>query len=155
MQQIGFSLVDKDGTEIKFWGDAINQLQSIPDIVDWPSGDRTYCPTSGMENGGAILVPRMLDLIEGQEAGDKIAFDGTQMTVTRTFIPERRLIAKSVIVDRLYAAGKLEAARAALDASDLYTQEKWNSRLEIYSDDPSALALLVAIGADPISILSP
>lgn len=59
-----------------------------------------------------------------------------------------RLVLKRVIVDRLYAAGKLAAARAALDAQPLYTRERWNSRDAIYANDPDTIALLKAIGAD-------
>ena len=54
----------------------------------------------------------------------------------------RRLVRRSVIVDRLQAAGKLEAARAVLDTADLYTRERWNAREAIYADDPTAIALL-------------
>jgi hypothetical protein len=60
-----------------------------------------------------------------------------------------------VIVDRLQAAGNLPAARAALDAADLYTRERWSAREAIYADDPTAIALLQAIGADPEAILAP
>jgi hypothetical protein len=67
----------------------------------------------------------------------------------------RVLIPKRVIVDRLQAAGKLEAARAALDGADLYTRERWNTREAIYIDDESAVALLNAIGANPAEILAP
>ncbi len=70
-------------------------------------------------------------------------------------LPLRRLVRASVIVDRLQAAGKLQAARAALDAADLYTRERWNARDAIYADDPTAIALLQAIGADPCAILGP
>lgn len=69
--------------------------------------------------------------------------------------PPRRLIPKSVIVDRLHAAGKLDAARAALDAASLYTRERWNTRDSIYSDDLDAVALIKAIGGDPDAILGP
>ncbi|HKH34649.1 MAG TPA: hypothetical protein VKA80_10895, partial [Beijerinckiaceae bacterium] len=62
---------------------------------------------------------------------------------------------KRVIVDRLQAAGKLAAARTALDAQDLYTQERWNAREAILANDPTAVALLAAIGADPAAILAP
>lgn len=68
--------------------------------------------------------------------------------------PIRRLVQKSVIVDRLQEAGLLAAARTALDQADLYTQERWNARDSIYADDPTAFALLVAIGADPNKILA-
>jgi hypothetical protein len=85
------------------------------------------------------------------------SFDGT------AFVPPvsgrtpalRRLVRRSVIVDRLQAAGNLPAARAALDAADLYTRERWSAREAIYADDPTAIALLQAIGADPEAILAP
>src|SRR5262245_25913536 len=66
------------------------------------------------------------------------------------FVPlqPRRMIDKARIVDRLIEAGKLGAARAALDAQTLEVREKWNARTSIYADDPTALALLKAIGAD-------
>ena len=67
----------------------------------------------------------------------------------------RCLVPKTAIVDRLQAAGKLAAARAALDAADLYTRERWNTRDAIFADDPTAIALLTAIGADPDAILAP
>ncbi len=70
-------------------------------------------------------------------------------------VPPYHLVPKRKIVDRLAAAGKLDAARAALDAADLYTRERWNTRDAIYSDDKTALALLKAIGADPATILAP
>jgi hypothetical protein len=65
------------------------------------------------------------------------------------------LVPKRVIVDRLQAAGKLAAARTALDAQDLYSQERWNARDAILANDPTAVALLAAIGADPAAILAP
>lgn len=67
----------------------------------------------------------------------------------------RALVPKAMIVDRLHAAGKLEAARAALDAADLYVRERWNTRDAIYADDEAAIALLGSIGADPAEILAP
>jgi hypothetical protein len=69
--------------------------------------------------------------------------------------PERRLVRKSTIVDRLQTAGLLQIARAALDAADLYTRERWNARDAIYADDETAIALLTAVGADVVSILAP
>jgi hypothetical protein len=66
----------------------------------------------------------------------------------------RILVPKRLIVDRLHAAGLLDDARAALDAADLYTRERWNTREAIYADDIGAIALLTAIGADPAAILT-
>ncbi|KAB2861241.1 MAG: hypothetical protein F9K43_21645 [Bauldia sp.] len=68
---------------------------------------------------------------------------------------ERRLVPKYVIVDRLQATGLLDAAYVALDAQDRYTRERWNTRTAIYADDQTAVALLAAIGADPVAILAP
>lgn len=66
-----------------------------------------------------------------------------------------RVVPRTVIIDRLFAAGKLDAARAALDVAPLYTQERWNARSAIRADDPDAVALLRAIGADPDVIMAP
>ena len=68
----------------------------------------------------------------------------------------KRLVPKSVIVSRLIAAGKIGAAKAALDASPA-AFARWfaSDRPAINHDDPDALALLTAIGADPETILAP
>ncbi len=66
----------------------------------------------------------------------------------------RRLVPKTVIVDRLEAVGKLQAARTALDAADLYMRERWNSRSAIYADDAAAIALLQSVGAEAADILA-
>ena len=63
-------------------------------------------------------------------------------------------VSKVVIVERLEAAGKLAAARAALDAASLLLRERWNAIQTVRNDDPDALALLTAIGADPAVILA-
>lgn len=68
----------------------------------------------------------------------------------------RRLVSKSLIIDRLNAAGKLTAAKAALD-SNLYARERWYApdKPAIHADDPEALTLLTGIGADVDAILAP
>lgn len=68
---------------------------------------------------------------------------------------ERRMVPKGVIVERLIAAGKIEAARAALAQISVADQERWNAKPAVYADDARALALLRAIGADPAVILAP
>ena len=67
--------------------------------------------------------------------------------------PARRLVSKALIVDRLQAAGLLDKAVAALARADIYTRERWNARIFIYADDPTAITLLESIGADPNVIL--
>lgn len=80
------------------------------------------------------------------------------MTITDGYLKVpasiRVLVPKRLIIERLHAAGLLEAARAALDVADLYTRERWNTRDAIYADDESAIALLDAIGADSNAILT-
>lgn len=67
---------------------------------------------------------------------------------------ERREVSKLLIVDRLIAASKAEAAMAAL-GSDAVAKLRWDAATAIYADDPAVLGLLAAIGADPAVILAP
>jgi hypothetical protein len=68
--------------------------------------------------------------------------------------PPPRLIDKLTIVDRLIAAGKIEAALSAL-ASDAVTKARWDAAVHIDTTDPVVTGLLTAIGADPVAILAP
>lgn len=69
---------------------------------------------------------------------------------------ERRKVLKSTVVARLIATGKINAAFAALNANKA-AFARWFSpdHPAVYADDPEALALLAAIGADPAVILAP
>jgi len=69
--------------------------------------------------------------------------------------PPKRTVLKSVIVARLIAAGLVAAARAALEA-DAAAWGRWvaSDRPAVNCDDPDALALLAAIGADPDAIMA-
>ena len=93
----------------------------------------------------------------GERHADAVTYEVLDDKVRRIFTaePNRVLVSKRAIVDRLQAAGKLAAARAALDAADLYARERWNTRDSIYSDDATAIALLGAIGVDVGAILAP
>lgn len=68
----------------------------------------------------------------------------------------KRLVPKSVIVSRLIETGKIAAAYQALNSRPEYwarwVASDWPA---INHDDPDALALLTAIGADPTVILAP
>jgi hypothetical protein len=99
-------------------------------------------------------VPDGCMIVASDQGNIGDSFDGTTFEPPPSAAPAlRRVVRKSVIVERLQAAGLLEAARAALDAADLYTRERWNARDAIYADDPTAMALLQTIGADPEAIL--
>jgi len=69
--------------------------------------------------------------------------------------PANYLVPKLLVVDRLIAAGKLDAAIAALAATPAAMQQRWAAATQVYNDDPDALALLAAIAADPEVILAP
>jgi hypothetical protein len=68
--------------------------------------------------------------------------------------PTRWPVSRAALVDRLQAAGKLAAFRAALDAAPLYAREKFAARVEVWSDETALLNVLTAIGADPAVILA-
>jgi len=42
-----------------------------------------------------------------------------------------------------------------LQAAPLYDRQRWESRDAIYYNDPTMLAVLNAVGADPADILAP
>lgn len=69
--------------------------------------------------------------------------------------PEPRLVRKAVIIDRLHAIDKLEAAHAVLQLASLYDRQRWEVRDAIYFNDPTLIAVLTAIGADPDAIMAP
>jgi hypothetical protein len=67
----------------------------------------------------------------------------------------RRMIRKSVVQARLIEAGKMNAAYAALTANPVYFA-RWFApdHPNVYADDPDAIALLVAIGADAEAVMA-
>ena len=67
----------------------------------------------------------------------------------------RRKVLKSVVQARLIAAGKMDAAYAALTSNPVYFA-RWFApdRPEVYADDPDALALLQAIKADAKTVMA-
>lgn len=88
---------------------------------------------------------------------DITAREAMEHADNRKRLPQQRAtIPKSIIIERLHAAGKLAAAKAALD-SNLLLRERWYApdRPAVNADDPDTIALLQAIGADPKVILAP
>jgi len=68
---------------------------------------------------------------------------------------ERTMVRKSIVQQRLIDAGKMDEAYAALTANPTYFA-RWFApdRPQVYCDDPDALLLLQAIGADPEVIMA-
>lgn len=70
--------------------------------------------------------------------------------------PDRRPIAKSLVMARLSAASKLDAAFAALMAKpDLFARWFAPDRGFVNSDDPDTIGFLQQLGVDPIAMLAP
>lgn len=117
-------------------------------IADFTAALAAHSATEG------VPAPRADPLVE-QIVRSGGAYEVVDV-VEATPVEGRRRVAKSRIIERLHAAGKLVAASAALDA-DIYARERWYApdRPSIYADDPDALALLAAISADAGEIMAP
>ncbi|RWF33727.1 hypothetical protein [Mesorhizobium sp.] len=136
----------------------IDNLEAFPSDWYWFVGD----DKSRYYSSRLAAYVDAADLPEGAGLGP--AFDEEDLwNILRERFPAGlpldkrapRLVPKRVIVDRLQAAGLLAAAKAAIDGADLYTQERWNTRTDIFANDPTALAMLAAIGGNPDLIFAP
>lgn len=69
---------------------------------------------------------------------------------------ERAMIAKSTVMQRIIDAGKMGSAFAALTANPIYFA-RWFApdHPAVFSDDPDAVAFVVALDLDPATILAP
>ncbi|TJV19701.1 hypothetical protein [Mesorhizobium sp.] len=69
--------------------------------------------------------------------------------------PARQMVQKSVVQARIMAAGKMGDAYAVLTTNPIYFA-RWFApdRPVVYCDDPDAVALVQALGLDPIVILA-
>lgn len=95
MEQIGYSLVDGEGTEIAFWGNSIGDCPKLPECIVLPNGDQVYAPRFG-KMGEWQFVPRM-----GRFGSDPIMFDGTNVVVS-FHVTEDRIVAER---ERRFALG--------------------------------------------------
>jgi hypothetical protein len=81
--QIGFSVVDKIGNEIQFWGDDAGLMPIQPNVIVLPNGDQVHCPSVGESYGDFRFVSR--NIVFGTP--HSIAFDGSSIVVTRETPP--------------------------------------------------------------------
>jgi len=70
--------------------------------------------------------------------------------------PPRRLIRKTLVKQRLIDLGLMDAAFGVLVSQPVCFARWFDMDYpEVYADDPDALALLEAIGADPAQVMAP
>lgn len=125
------------GDADRFWSSALPGYVPGDDdgYIDWRGGGGLPARIASEEELDAVLAA----------AGEGI----------RAPHPPKRTVPKSVVVSRLIAAGMIVAAKAALEA-DPAAWARWVApdRPVINHDDPDALALFAAIGADPEAIMA-
>ena len=127
-----YALVAPDGT--------------VSNVVEW-DGKAEWGPPEGVV------------AVTGEDAQIGDSYDST-IGFSRALPPPSppeppRTVRKSLIVQRLHDAGKLAAASAVLN-SDIYARERWYApdQPSVRADNPEVLALLAAVGADPVTILA-
>lgn len=103
------------------------------------------------EEAGAVAV----SLLDSPELWADLHEWGTPDDYVEPAAPRRQVL-KAVVEQRLIEAGLMDAAFAALSSSGVLFV-RWYSRISdsVFFDDPDALALLDAIGADPEVIMAP
>lgn len=108
-------------------------------------------------NGALIGVHSHAPIYDEKPEGlsfEEVADDDPRIAAFQNRAAPRR-IAKDVVVARLTEAGKIDAALALL-LKDASAFARWFApgRTEVNVDDPDAIALLRAIGADSEKILA-
>lgn len=83
MNQIGYSIIDESGVEVRFWGSQIDRCASIPDRIDLPNGDFVHGAIEGYI-GQFRLVKRMGIYSSSPSPG----FDGQQVVIAFPVTPE-------------------------------------------------------------------
>jgi hypothetical protein len=115
----------------------------------WTIEGREVC---GTETGAVIPLNPNDDSPERAEFEAWLAAGNTPDPAPAAPVPPVKEISRLLIVDRLIAAGKLDAANDALSA-DAAKLARWSAATSIRIDDPDVIALLTAIGAAPSAIL--
>jgi hypothetical protein len=120
----------------------------------WSSASAAYVAADDPDHATWLAAGRLPTRIASEAELDAVLLAAGQGT--RAPNPPRRQVPKSDIIARLIAAGKIAAARAALE-SDAALYARWwaPDRPAIHHDDVDALALLAAIGADPATVMAP
>jgi hypothetical protein len=115
MQQIGYSLIDSNGSELQAFGDIAGQCAGVPDMARLTNGDAVHCPAlNEILSDGSKLVPRFLDdpgpsTVWFSRKEETKSYDGSNFVVTVTYgAPSTLVDAKSAalayLADRRWQA---------------------------------------------------
>lgn len=143
---------------LKVWSLGDGQTE-VAVRYDLPNGTQLSPITLGYSRSGYSVV-EVTDFAvpEGKRRVGLPSYVYANGVVTETFDVEdiRPMVRKSTVQARLIDAGKMEAAYAALTGNPVYFA-RWFApdHPRVYCDDPDALVLLAAIGADAEVIMAP
>lgn len=82
--KVGYSLVDQNNNEIKYWGNTLGEDISIPNPLYLPNGAHVYAPTLG-DYGEYKLVERWIDGDISKQflkSGEIISFENNKILIT-------------------------------------------------------------------------
>lgn len=94
MEQIGWALVDSNGAEIQFWGDAAGACAGLPNPLFLPNGDHVHGGQPG-QIGSWHLVERHIDY----GASEGKTYDGSKVVVTKLLADYKATLKSKVSVD--------------------------------------------------------
>lgn len=119
----------------------------------WSSADRAYVATD--DAGYVAFLDRgcMPTTIKSEAELWDVLRDQAPDRLPAEQMPTR-YVRKLLILDRLVAAGRFEAAMAALGGPGQLAYERWQAAADIAADDPQVRGLLAAIGTDADEILA-
>lgn len=145
MEKIGFSLIDKAGSEIKtFDGDF------PPNLIVLPNGDQVLAAKANEQLGDWRLVERWLNDNPPSKwhrsISQGVSFDNSKIVVTINYEGEPSIVPDAITPRQarlaLLNAGLLDQIEQAMKSMDKATNITWEFANEIDRSDP----LLEAIG---------
>lgn len=151
-------------TPLKFWSlqEGVTEVRTHFRFDD---GSRVSPVCLGWANEThAVLEVTPFEVPEGKVTAGEPSYGIEDGNLVETYAvedapepePERPMVRKSVVQQRLIAAGKMETAYAMLTAQPVYFA-RWFApdHPSVYCDDPDAMAMVEALEEDPEVILAP
>lgn len=138
MKKVGYSLIDENDIEIKFWGNNLGEDMEIPNPLFLPNGDVVHAPKLGYFDN-LRLVERWIDGDEEKQylkiADDIKSFDGEKMIVQWQYrLPNEQEYANEIqkYVDNI-ARSKQYNDAISLSSYVNSTNQLWKQEAEIFT----------------------